>query len=105
MKMLISQKHILVFSERASKSEYTFAKHYNLKMNYSQDIKQKIFSESGGRVSFKLAGFYKYFTLITFDINIFVSFKICMFSVNRMDQIIPRIKKKLVLAALVTTTP
>ena len=41
----------MVLFKRASKSEQTSLKHYNLKMNYSQDIKQQIFRKSWGRVS------------------------------------------------------
>ena len=50
-------------------------------MNYSQDIKQQIFN----RGTSVLAGFYKYLTLFTLDINIFVSSKIYILSVKRTD--------------------
>ena len=42
----------MVLLEKESKSEPTLLRHYNLKMNYSQDIKQQIFSNSGGSGSF-----------------------------------------------------
>ena len=42
----------MVSLEKASKSEKTLLEHCKLKMNYSQDIKQQIFSKSGGHVSF-----------------------------------------------------
>ena len=65
-------------------------------MNYLQDIKQHI-----------LVGFYKYITLITFHVNIFALFKICMLSINKIDleKKFPWIKKKFFLFALVITTP
>ena len=37
----------MVSFERVSQSEQTLLKHYNLKINYSQDIKQQIFSKLG----------------------------------------------------------
>ena len=42
----------MVSFERVSKSKQTLLKCYHLKMNYSQDIKQQIFSKSGDGVSF-----------------------------------------------------
>ena len=38
--------------EMALKSEETLLKHNNLKMSYSQVIKQQIFSKSGGHIIF-----------------------------------------------------
>ena len=86
----------MVSLKRTSKSDYKKKIIKNLATNIQQ---------IRGLHQFLISWFLQIYHLNYFIINIFVLFKICMLSINRMElkKIIPQIKKKFFLSALVIT--